>query len=202
MKTVQKSTVWHIGTLNSALRNLGGYEGRGLSVSECPEDWRRICKLGGYPLHELSNKQGRFADFYSMDLEKLHSWAVDQELAQEVEIFRVMSICGETEEEYFFEFESYEKALGELEGNGEEELADELITKAKTFKATNKMNDLFGHEVSLGLTSEYLFNLFVAEKHPECDGIWYEHENDGYYSAPAGIIFDHKLSAWAHAEVG
>lgn len=80
--------VYHIGTLDPAMRGQHHHrtsqEGAGLSVSLCPDGWRRIAKLGGYPLQKLDREGALFLDLDSMDAElraAVGDWAVTQGLA-------------------------------------------------------------------------------------------------------------------------
>jgi hypothetical protein len=190
MNFVKKLSVSHIGKMDKSLRKEGNYEGEGLCVSECPEDWMRICRLGGHLTHELSNPAGLFADYYSMDKNSLHQWGNQNGLVIQKNIYQVTKINGETDEEYVMEFINYEEAV--LEADDE----PDLISECLKWLSSEKMNDLFNHDVCIGSVDDYLLNAYVKHNHPECDGVWFDHENDGYYSAPSGLIFDEKIHMW------
>ena len=50
----------HIGTLNPKDKGRLSYEGHGLSVSTCPEEWQRIARLGGLPWHTFEKRRSSF----------------------------------------------------------------------------------------------------------------------------------------------
>jgi len=47
------STVYHVGNMILKEKNKNSYEGSGLSVSNKPESWIKICKLADKPIHEI-----------------------------------------------------------------------------------------------------------------------------------------------------
>ena len=67
-----KTAVWHIGELEPLLSKRTGLsgsdEGPGISVSECPDDWRQIARLGGslWQLSRTDGEDGKFIDFHEL----------------------------------------------------------------------------------------------------------------------------------------
>ena len=61
---VREFTSWeHVGTLSPSDKRDGSHEGRGLSVSQCPDAWRRIARCSGLTHHMVGH--GLFVDFHA-----------------------------------------------------------------------------------------------------------------------------------------
>ena len=186
----------HIGSMDESLRSKSNYEGIGLSVSDCPKDWRRICKLGGLPLWDLSKNLSKFADYYSCDQKELITWGIDHGYIESIVVIEA-DTYDDNDEKCTEIFLTKEQFLDEYD---ECELADARIITAH--KATSsfktELNNLHFSNIN---PYQELFFIFILKTHQDLDGIWYNHRNDNHYSAPSGIIFDHKLQEWGVARM-
>jgi len=67
-----KAIVWHVGDLEPLQPKrtgiCGSHEGPGVAVSECPDDWRWIARLGGslWQLRRTDGVDGQFIDFHEL----------------------------------------------------------------------------------------------------------------------------------------
>lgn len=186
----RKSQVFHVGTLRSDLRKNNNYEGFGLCVSECPDEWIRICKLGGLPTHRLDKDDGVFADYYSVDKHVLASWAIESGFVTNVSAYNVHFVDAETDEDCFMTFENWEDA------NAEAESYDTDVVTVEVPIPSSKMYEHFGFEVERSSALEYALQIFVEENHPDVDGVWFDNSCNGHYSAPSGVIFENKVKSW------
>lgn len=193
--TVNKPAVTHVGTMNPDKRNNNNFEGVGLCVSECPNDWVRICKLGGLPRFNLAKANSIFASYLSVNKASLTHWANKNGFIQTQPVYRVYFIDCETGIESYISTECRETAQVEAEAQ------ESKICEGVMHIPTDKLNDHFCISVPKDNALEYSFQLYVEKYYPEVDGVWFDYENDGDYSAPSGLIFDKSLLNWSPEEV-
>ncbi|UKA04992.1 hypothetical protein [Photobacterium damselae] len=162
-----------------------------MSVSECPEDWKRICKLGGLPTWKLSRPNSRYADFYSCDKQDLINWGLENKL---ITLHQGIAIDLLDEDEIILGQQIFLEETEFLREYDEEDLKKSRIVQIS--KATHVLCDeLPNFKFDPINPLEMLFFVFVKGQQ-SFDGIWYNHINDGRYSAPCGIIFDAELTNW------
>lgn len=209
-------TVFHIGTLDPALRGAHHHstsqEGAGLSVSLCPAAWRRIARLGGTPLQQLSREGALFLDLHGMDdvmRDAVSSWAEAEDLARREVRFLAWSFDDESDRWHAFSCGSREEAIGELADDldGDEPTKERLSLPEEDGGPPG--GSLVSEEVSLMLTeagvaraSGYqpggdatdIAAMFYAEdvlrpEMPELVGVWWRDDYDPMaYTAPKGAI--------------
>ena len=196
LKTISKNSVFHVGTMDVSKKNNRNYEGIGLSVSECPEDWKRICKLGGLATWNLAKQTSKYADFYSCDKAELLNWGIENKF---ITIHQGVEINAYDEDDKIIGKQVFLSKKEFLKEYDEEDLSQSHqveISIATQLLCAELPNFEFDHIEPL----EMLFFVFV-ERQQSFDGIWYDHKNDGYYSAPCGIIFDSKLPHWTATSI-
>lgn len=192
--TLKLNHLFHIGTLNIKDRSSYHAEGNGLSVSYTPHEWNKIARghLKG-DLYEISKESPLFALFDSENNKALAEWAIEKGYVTQAISISYSYYDDEMEETYIDLFESFEKAK---ESVCESEW-DTLVEKPY-LNTTSKLRKLFG-DVRVPTADPYyqLFGLYIEENHPEIDGVWFNFKFDPMrLSAPAGLLFNHKVSEW------
>jgi len=185
-------TVYHIGSMDPKDKYNRGrsLEGHTLSVTDEDhiDDWRRIAKLGGWPLWELHNNDGgRFLDRHQLDDADIAAWGEENSLLEPMTLYRVTSWDSEEEEEVSSIHHYPEDAEEEAEFNeGTVEPFDGHI-------ATRTLDRLIGETVELALALD-MAALAWAKK-LGLDGVWWQ-DDEGEWSAPRGGILPGKLNRW------
>ena len=86
-----------------------------------------------------------------------------------------------------------------------EELEEEIeyLEKETVLVATKEMKDIMKPiNISGENPFQALFGLYIQERLPEYDGVWFDAELDPLaLSAPAGILFDKNISNWNVKEI-
>jgi hypothetical protein len=192
--------VFHIGTLDAADKGSvfsSSYEGHGLSVSECPEEWERIAELGGLPWWELSRPGGRFADAHMLDEEQracVEAWGIGQGLVERVLAYKVSWYDSDREDSVYMLFIDETEARDELGEAEDEERQDRKLEKVEVLQGTTLLDSDMGF--STGLDCFDFLLITYVEKETELDGVWWDDILDGDLSAPRGVIFPERVSAW------
>lgn len=181
----------HIGTLNLADKGEFSYEGHGLSVSTCPEEWERIAQLSGH-WHTLSKVNHRFLDFHLLTTDQrqwITDWGFDHGYVSLQTAYEVTVYDSEEDCDRVCLFETYEEALQEVE--------DDLPVETQVLKATPRLLERLKCQIPLGLTFDLLTTLFVEEE-LLWDGVFWE-DDYGYLSAPRAVIVPQQLPTWTIA---
>ena len=188
--------VWHVGTLNPADKNMHGssQEGTGLSVSECPEDWCYIVRLGGHPTWEFTRKDAQFLDFFAMTEPQqaaLLAWALEKNYVEMQDRFKFSYFDCESECDRFQMFDTREDA--EYEATEYEDAPIEVVSVPCP---TQAMHDRLGFKAEpIGVMD--LVATFYVEDETELDGVWwFENYAPELLSAPRGVIVPRRLEAW------
>jgi len=177
LPTVRKNRVWHVGSLDKPRHAVGGAgnEGSGLPVSEHPEDWRSIARLGNQKVWELTKSSGLFVDVLrtlknKRTLRMIHEWAIAGGLAVASPVYRV-HFDNEDGDDVFFEFTDEEEA--KAEADFEEGRRLEVVSSG--LKATSSMQRWFrafsGHAMPSALLNDML--VFRYAEQSGCDGVWW-----------------------------
>lgn len=197
--------VAHIGTWPNAPaarspRSGASYEGIGLSVSQHPEAWEHIAKLGGFPTRWLvrrDGKPGQFVDGHVVHAPAL-AWARSQGWIVDRPAWEVCWEDDELERQVCFQLLDYAEALEEAAERAESE-PRQISLPLPAGKLLKRLNDFYGpqrddqHPAFEG----ELVNRWVATQHPEFDGVWWDNILDPVtLTAPAGLILPERLSAW------
>jgi hypothetical protein len=187
------SLVYHVGSLdknnlNSRPNTDFSLEGNGLSVSQCPEDWKKIAKLGGLETYVLEKSDPNFFMAHESGNEKAIEWCIDQEYLIPAKKYRAY-ITDEEGDEMYFEYESQKKAAEESE---DVRPADGYIfgEKGKAY-----WKNSFQMKIDHAMAESFAV-IFYAQSQGY-DGVWWNDVHDvGSLSAPRGVIFQDKLSSW------
>lgn len=205
---LRKSKVYHIGTLDGALRaQRFSLEGDALSVSEHPEAWKQIARLSG-PRHTLSKREGLFLDMHSARVAGLIEDAgVAAGLLAWVPRYKAEYFDDEADESRYTLHLTKEEAqaeLGECAGDfddGEPKLPTEVhvLTTTALLREGYPRVSPAGEAGSLALTLAANV-LHASSKLPfaeRVDGLWWnERLNPASLSAPRGSIFPSMLGTW------
>jgi hypothetical protein len=192
------NTVYHVGFLD--ILNLSNrprvdfsLEGNGLSVSQHPQEWTKIAKLGGKDLYKLFKEDANFFMAYEEGHEKALEWCVENEYLIRKKKFRAYS-SDEEGEEYYRELDTKKQA--------EKESDDIRSVKGYAFSKKGKEYWIqhFSSDPRNSMAEDFAV-IFYAEA-LGYDGIWWNEElNTSIYSAPRGVIFQAKLELWKISEI-
>jgi hypothetical protein len=210
LPVVQKVKVYHVGKEPSAKpkRRRFSLEGPGLSVSEHPQEWSRIARLGGV-VWELQRVRGDgvFVDVHGITKKQkatILNRAVETGWITPATLWRFTYYDDEADEERFFTFATREEAADESEGWGY--AAEEGVTEITGHKPAQQLlwhwAQFFSDPFDLGMTEEVVLMAFI-EAIGLYDGLWWREKLDpSLLSAPRGVIFQSKLMDWCWKAVG
>ena len=190
--------LYHVGTMDISKKSDFSREGNGLSVSNCPESWRRITHgMTNGDTFQLSKPNMKLLNFYALtptEERLIQAWAIDEGLV--IRQPRYMSFAdSEDGHEYYSVFESREKALFEADDD------EDRVQEYQGLVPTQKMRDSFMVHIELLDVQDFITMLY-AEQVLDYDGIyWNEILEEGAYSAPRGVIFNSKLSSFTCTKI-
>lgn len=207
--------VFHFGTLDPAQQPVahGSLEGHCLSVSHCPEAWRRIARLGGTQLFSLRKPGARFVDvlkvYRTATLRKrIEVWAIEQGLAEWKTLYRAW-VQVEDASWAFMLAATPEQALAEcswdaeatqeeVEGpNGPGTAIEPVTVLAGTAKLARRVRH---YDLTVRDAFDYAMLCWIEDCLPDVDGAWWREAYDpAAYSAPRGGILPSRLAQWAVA---
>jgi hypothetical protein len=192
--------VWHIGSFNPAHKYKHGssLEGTGLSVSECPEDWCYIARLGGHPTWELAREGAQFLDYHALsDAQRaaLVAWGIEHGYAQMREMF-TMTYFDSEHESHFYQL-LHTRAQAEDEAGDYDDATIEAVTVPCPTDAMHARLKFLAEP--LGVT-DFLATFYVEDA-TALDGVWWHdtHEPEAL-SAPRGVIVVRQLPAWSRIQ--
>ncbi len=202
--TIQYPGVFHVGNLDRD-RNPPSYsfEGDGLSVSRCPNDWASIARLGRHA-YGLANPDSLFYDA-SLDgpREHVHNWCCANDFVREVDGYRVYYEDRERgEDERYMEFYDRDEAETHHASNEYPNSRLELVTSLTLeTRGRDYWRDAFTSdpEDASPVQIRGLLPVWYAEytDDHDYDGVWWHEWHDPRnYSAPRGVIFQSKLDEW------
>lgn len=203
---VKKGPVYHVGDLSKPRPKTGtGYEGDGLPVSEHPDAWRRIGRLGG-DLWFLDKKggQGQFMNMIAAKKNKalrsrITSWAVNSGWATQGKVWQASWEDDEWEDTFMATYASREEAEKEHEEDADIEEISALV-------ATPKLNNWWSsftkeNTIAPSLVEDMLFYLFARDQ-TDMEGVWWNEILDvSRLSAPRGVIFQERLKNWKSKKI-
>lgn len=202
--------VLHIGTMNQGLKasfHRDSLEGGCLSVSTCPDAWRRIARLGGQPLWALERQGALFLDMIQLRedhslLDMITDWGVENGLAERKQLFQAWLYDDELDSWVYSLHRSWEEAADECDDDlslGPEGAAIttvEVVTGTPALAAMTCCRDL-----SCSDAIDYVVMTWAEAHVPELDGVWWtEQYEPAALSAPRGGIFPSRLERWAVSE--
>lgn len=185
--------LYHVGTMDITKKSKLSHEGNGLSVSNCPDAWRRITKGLTHGKTFMLRKRGmKLLDFYMLTAEEkaeIQRWAVSNGYVEKATLYKSVT-WDEFGEEFFSLYESYEEALTEADGE------EERVQPVDGLLPTQKMKDTSMVHIELMQVRDFITALYT-EQVLDYDGIyWDELLDEGVYSAPRGVIFNSKLPSF------
>lgn len=197
MRLVSFDVVYHIGTMNPADKQKvfrGSYEGHGLSVSQFPDAWREIARLGGDPLWRLTRAGNQFLDFLALDNEQrkaLNEWGLANGWVVPKTVWTVQYFDAEIDETRYFHCDSEEEA--ERESPQEE---DCTVSTEEILGATRKLNEYHGFEVD-DVAVQDLLAVVYADQVLSIDGVFWDENLDVIgLTAPRAVIFPLRVADW------
>jgi hypothetical protein len=203
MQTKNFSVLYHIGTLNIEEKykvHSQSQEGHGLSVSQCPDAWRSIARLGGNPLWRLTRDGNTFLDYHYLSDEEqqvIQNWGLESGWVALKKVWVASYYDDEAECARFFYVDSKEDALNELGCESEEDFDEGQSVEEKTVPGTTqRLNDYIGFKVD-DVEVPDMLALAYADHVLHLDGVfWDDYLDPVGLSAPRAVIFPEKLVAW------
>lgn len=200
LPVIRKSTMFHVGNLSEPRKTVGGTgnEGDGLPVSEHPEEWRGIAKLGDAPVWNLQKKGGVFVDVLRVLRNKsaknaVLAWADAESLTEPSDLYRV-TWEDEDGEERYFEYTDRSEAEAEMDEGRRLEVVEGGV------KPSEKMQTWYRGFAGKNLDNALLLDMLVfryAEQAGVYDGVWWNEGLDpAAHSAPRGSIYQGRLKEW------
>lgn len=187
----------HVGSRSPSEKGTTSYEGQGLSVSQHPDAWARIARLGG-PVWNVSGDTNRFLDYHELtDAQKsaIDAWGVERGYITPVKAWKI-STWDEDEEDYRWFLTTKES---EVEFEREEAEYAEVETKFEvvaTFAATETFADTTVKAGDLHV-EQILATVWVQETDNDFEGVWWEDDYDpDNLSAPRGVIVPKHIKTW------
>jgi len=188
--------VWHVGSFDAADKNTHGssQEGTGLSVSECPDDWCSIVKLGGHPTWHLTRPGAAFLDYHEMT--QVHrnaiiEWGIAKGYLEMRSKFKLSYLDSEYDETRFQLLDSREDAETEAA-----DLEDASIEEVSVPDATEAMSARLRFKAD-AIAAEDFVATFYVEDETDLDGVWWHDTYDpASLSAPRGVIVLRALPSW------
>lgn len=180
---------YHVGTLKKEDKRNDSYEGLGLSVSICPDAWRKIAKLPGETFY--CEKTLPLLNFYGQEFE-IKKECLDKKLL--VNECRYKSfLTNEDGDECFMVHKTKDAALLEVDGD------ESLVKKFTTVVASEKLLKNLGKDFqysdihALQLASTVLVDKYKGFSN-YYDGVYFDEKLDVHnYSAPRGVIAPSKI---------
>jgi len=206
---IHEHRVYHIGTLNINDRGRQGdsLEGNCLSISKVPVSWRKIAKLGGFPLKELSNDGVLFFDMHAAHKdeclrESIKQWGISEGLIEEKELWQAWTQDDEDDEWRYMLLASEDDAFvevgyeyddpSEVPGPDDQPGIRSVVVMVGTEYLTTKVMHKTLHDCD---AMDYLLIHWAQVLFPEIDGVyWTDYHDPERLSAPRGGIFPDRLS--------
>lgn len=199
--------VYHVGDLKSESRGRQGdsLEGHLLSVSNCPDAWMQIAKLGNGDIKEVSlkdsNSEMLFLDILSVKdhpilRETISQWGIENGFLKESVLWRSYNWDSESKEWTYASCLCEDEARGELwdpDGLGPDNGSP--VQSVNALVGTERMaNAILKHDVHRYDCFEYAAILWAQLNVPSLCGAWWDEDLDVYsYSAPRGGIFPDQM---------
>ncbi|MFX4300294.1 hypothetical protein [Pseudosulfitobacter pseudonitzschiae] len=203
-----RNTVFHVGKLDesaSDIQSRASLEAYCLSVSENPEEWTKIARLGGLPCWKLTRKNSRFVDVHAFDglqADYIRKWAIREGFATEEPLWRAWITDEDGDWAYMVqtsrheaerEVEDYDIEPGDgpaPDGSCVEEVIDLVLTE-KGMSALERWTDpTSGFDGALILFCRNV----IAPDDRDIIGIWWDDCFDPpNLSCPRGGIFPDRL---------
>lgn len=194
-------TLYHVGDFRGVPNERESHEATCLSVSEVPEAWRQIARLGTAPTWEFTRKGNKF--LRALKLTKgqkkgIIDWGISQGLAVAARVCKSI-IQDEDGRQEWYMYKSPEEGIDE-HGEEDEEpgVRHELIPYALP---TANLELRMMQRVSIVMLEDML-SIAYAEDVLDLDGVyWAERLNVLAYSAPRAGILRSRVRDWTYRQV-
>lgn len=198
--------LYHVGTMDISRKRSFSLEGDGLSVSICPNEWRRITRQTESGLWLLSKKDVKMLDYHKLSVRSVNNivkWGIEKGLATKGVLYDVESYIDD--ELCYSTYATYEEAINETdipyldEEDDEEEYKGQLnrIVKREGIIATDKLKNKVSVDIDVGDVVKHIVLLY-SEYVLKLDGVYWDDTLDILnYSAPRGVIFNSRLSSFS-----
>lgn len=201
IKTLKIRMVSHVGEIDFTKKRLGSYEGSGLSVSNCPDAWKKINKGNTVgKTHYLFNENGLMLDYHRTVenphfFEKVKQWGLKHGYIEKTILYNIYMYddCDERICETYLSQEEAESCMVDYDI----EETDYEIDKDGYIGTEKLIKESFSNSKILTYPKQLLIAIYTEKELTHLDGIWWEDDLDIYgYSAPRGVIFNEKLKDW------
>lgn len=202
-----KAVAWHVGQLEPLLQKrtglAGSHEGPGIAVSECPQDWETIARVGPsfWQLTRKDGADGKFIDYYELTQAQLSEYtttALQRRLIKQCTRWQVFQGYGEHGEswEHFDSLEEAESDSCANDGNTVEKYTDyEAMPSLDTWWQQYFTRSFDECHSGAGARQIAILKLMMDEGNH--DGVWWYEEHDPLgLSAPRGVIFPTRINDW------
>lgn len=198
--------LYHVGTMDISRKRSFSLEGDGLSVSICPNEWRRITRQTESGLWLLSKKDVKMLDYHKLSVRSVNNivkWGIEKGLATKGVLYDVESYIDD--ELCYSTYATYEEAINETdipfldEEDDAEEYEEQLnrIVKREGIVATDKLKNKVSVDIDVGDVVKHIVLLY-SEYVLKLDGVYWDDTLDILnYSAPRGVIFNSRLSSFS-----
>lgn len=207
MKILKQEEWYHVGMMDVSKKGENSYEGHCLSVSQHPESWRRIARLGDSDTFRVHKENGQFLDAHALTDEQwkiIKTWGVEAGYLKEEEVFTYIFRDEEGEE---CAMELYSRSEWELESGWDEEDEEEQKSLEKNclrierlLTATDALKDAecWVSKKCPSFISEDLILIRYADEVLEIDGVyWEDNLKESSLSAPRAGIVRSRLNQWS-----
>lgn len=194
----------HVGTMRPQDKGNNSHEGHGLSVSECPDSWVQIARLGAYPWWTLARGEADEAKFLNWNRtsawakQLILKWAQDQHLAEPILVKVLSYLDTERGQRRDLTFADAAEARVEFEGMMEESPESApALADAQMWALTPAARDHLRRVKTDPLETPELATLLWLERETELDGMYWDDIDDpATLSAPKAVILPARLSRW------
>ena len=200
LPTREIPTVFHVGSLDPARKNLRSYEGAGLSISLDPNEWSAIARLGSR-VWRLERPGARFLDALALHPSQrgaIEQWGLDLGWVDRVPAWRLTYFDEELGEDVYSLYADHATALTEataLDGT-----TPTVVELTSALVATDAFDDLTVTAGDLVIENP-LIAAWVERCVPELEGVWWEYDRrPEVLSCPCGVIGVTRLAHWTAAE--
>jgi hypothetical protein len=190
----------HVGSLNADHKSqqMRSYEGQGLSVSQHPDVWKKIARLGSGSTWNVGRAGAQFLDYHEMTAEQrtaIEDWGVERGYVEKKSGFKISTWDDELEsfnERMTLDAEDAEWERQEAIDYDSGAVVDEALVVVSTDSFPDPTVATGAVDVD-----QILSTLWVAECAPELDGVWWEDTYDPEkLSAPRGVLVMARIPEW------
>jgi hypothetical protein len=190
--------VYHVGEMDPSLKRTDSHEGRGLSVSLHPSEWRAIGEgLISGPCWSLSKDDGAFLDAHALGRirrKRILAWAVEKGYAVSCDTWTWTYFDDEREEEMTQTF------ADRTEAEEERDYAESGSIRKRRGHASTPLLDGITMQSSPSLSNRDVIDLVLPLWAHEVHGIgavwWSDTLDPILLSAPRGVIHPDAVEGW------